>query len=93
MSLEAAFALGRKGPFTPTDLEEEPAKQARNESGNDESTEVTAPATPESTQAIVIDSIPAPSALNEFPLPLHGPAAAANLFPDGVARIQPKLMS
>jgi hypothetical protein len=34
---------------------------------------------------IVTDSIPAPSASNEFPLPLQGPAAAANRLPFGVA--------
>jgi hypothetical protein len=42
---------------------------------------------------IVTNSIPTPSARNKFPLPLHGPAAAASRSPDGVASIQPKLMS
>jgi hypothetical protein len=39
---------------------------------------------------IVTDNIPAPSAHKELPLPLHGPAAAANLLPVGVAKIHSK---
>jgi hypothetical protein len=42
---------------------------------------------------IVTDSIPAPCARNEFPLPLHGPAAADNRLPVGVAKIHLKLLS
>jgi hypothetical protein len=42
---------------------------------------------------IVTDSIPATSARRELPLPLHGPAAAANLLPVGVAKIHQKLIS
>jgi hypothetical protein len=42
---------------------------------------------------IVTDSTPALSARNQLPLPLHGPAAAANRLPVGVANIHPKLIS
>jgi hypothetical protein len=41
---------------------------------------------------MVIESIPASSALKELPLPLQGPAAASSRFPDGVPNIHPKLM-